>query len=343
MNDAYKEAGVNIDAGNETVELIKKHVQKTFRKEVKSGLGGFGGLFALQNYQQPVLVSSTDGVGTKLKIAFAMDKHDSVGIDLVAMCVNDILVQGAEPLFFLDYIGTGKLYPSQVEEIVKGISEGCIQANCSLIGGETAEMPGIYKNGEYDLAGFTVGVVEESQIIDGSNIKEGDIIIGLASNGLHSNGFSLVRDLLFNKNNYQVRDFVPEIDNVLGEELLKPTRIYVKPILAMLKQINIKGMAHITGGGLIENIPRILPEGLQAEIRTGSWAKPPIFPFLQKLGNLKSSDLYRTFNMGIGFTLIIDENDKDKALAILKESGEKPFVIGRVNKGNKAVVLLGDE
>lgn len=340
MSEAYKNAGVNIDAGNEAVERIKGHAQKTFRKEVMTGLGGFGSLFALENkYKKPILVSGTDGVGTKLKIAFAMNKYDTVGIDLVAMCVNDILVQGAEPLFFLDYIATGELKPNQIEEIIKGISDGCLQANCSLIGGETAEMPGMYQKGEFDLAGFAVGVVDQNKLIDGTNIEEGNLIIGLQSNGLHSNGFSLVRHLLFTENNYEVEEYLPELDSVLGLELLKPTRIYVKSILNLIKQIPVKGMAHITGGGFIDNIPRILPAGLEAEIELGSWEKSAIFDFLQKIGNLQTDDMYRTFNMGIGYLLIIEDKYKDRSIKLLENLGEKPYLIGRVKKGDNGVVL----
>ena len=343
MSEAYKKAGVDIDAGNEAVERMKKHVQKTFRPEVKTGLGGFGSLFALQSYQKPILVSGTDGVGTKLKVAFAADKHDTIGIDLVAMCVNDILVQGAEPLFFLDYIATGKLFPEQIESIVKGISEGCLQANCSLIGGETAEMPGMYSGEEYDVAGFAVGVVEEEQLVDGSKISNGDIVIGLSSSGLHSNGFSLVRELFFKQAAYQVTDYLPELGTTLGEELLKPTRIYVKTILELLKQVSIKGMAHITGGGLLENIPRVLPDGLQAEIKLGSWEIPPIFKGLQKIGNLKKEELYRTFNMGIGYVIIINQQEQELALQLLKELGEQAYVIGRIKEGGEGLVLVGEE
>ena len=343
MSEAYKKSGVDIDAGNEAVERMKKHVQKTFRPEVKTGLGGFGSLFALQSYQKPILVSGTDGVGTKLKVAFAADKHDTIGIDLVAMCVNDILVQGAEPLFFLDYIATGKLFPEQIESIVKGISEGCLQANCSLIGGETAEMPGMYSGEEYDVAGFAVGVVEEEQLVDGSKISNGDIVIGLSSSGLHSNGFSLVRELFFKQAAYQVTDYLPELGTTLGEELLKPTRIYVKTILELLKQVSIKGMAHITGGGLLENIPRVLPDGLQAEIKLGSWEIPPIFKGLQKIGNLKKEELYRTFNMGIGYVIIINQQEQELALQLIKELGERAYVIGRIKEGGEGLVLVGEE
>lgn len=340
MSDAYKKAGVDIDAGNEAVAKIKNHANKTFRKEVMTGLGGFGSLFALESkYKKPILVSGTDGVGTKLKIAFAMNKHDTVGIDLVAMCVNDILVQGAEPLFFLDYIATGELKPNQIEQIVKGISDGCLQANCSLIGGETAEMPGMYQHEEYDLAGFAVGIVDEEQLIDGSNIEEGDLIIGLQSNGLHSNGFSLVRHILFSENNYKIDDYIPELDSILGLELLKPTRIYVGSILNLIKEVPVKGMAHITGGGFIDNIPRILPTGLEAEIEVDSWEIPTIFNFLQKIGNLQSNDMYRTFNMGIGYLLIVESRYQEQALESLRNLGEKPYLIGRVKRGENGVVF----
>ncbi|OEF99474.1 phosphoribosylformylglycinamidine cyclo-ligase [Vulcanibacillus modesticaldus] len=343
MNKAYKRAGVDIDAGNEAVERMKRHVAKTFRTEVRTGLGGFGSLFALPNkYKQPILVSGTDGVGTKLKIAFELDKHDTVGIDLVAMCVNDILAQGAEPLFFLDYIATGKLVPEKIEEIVKGIANGCEQGGCALIGGETAEMPGMYVQDEYDLAGFAVGVVEEAEIIDGSKIKAGDVLIGLASNGLHSNGYSLVRYLL-EENGYHLNDYIKELDRTLGEELLKPTRIYVRPILEMMKQVKIKGIVHVTGGGFIENIPRVLPKKIQANIEMGSWDIPPIFTFLQKIGSLKRDEMYRTFNMGIGLILIVDEKDKDLVINLAKQQGEKAYLIGSVSTGNQDVILLGDE
>ncbi|MFV9511474.1 phosphoribosylformylglycinamidine cyclo-ligase [Tepidibacillus sp. LV47] len=344
MRDLYKEAGVDIQAGNEVVRRISGHVRKTFRKEVRTDLGGFGALFSLpiNKYKRPILVSSTDGVGTKLKIAYEMNRHDTIGIDAVAMCVNDILVYGAEPLFFLDYLATGKLLPEQAEQVVSGIVEGCLQANCSLIGGETAEMPGIYQNHEYDVAGFVVGIVEEDQVIDGSSIKQGDILIGLASNGLHSNGFSLVRYLLFEKNHFQLTDQIEELGEPLGEELLKPTRIYVKTILNMLKEVSIKGMIHITGGGFIENIPRIIPKGLQANIQLGSWEIPPIFSFLQKLGELKQEELYRTFNMGIGFILVVAKEEKEKVLHLAEQLGEKAYIIGEIVKGDQEVKLLSE-
>lgn len=341
----YKDAGVDIDAGIEAVERIKGHAQKTFRKEVMSGLGGFGSLFALDinKYKKPILVSGTDGVGTKLKVAIDMNVHETVGIDLVAMCVNDILVQGAEPLFFLDYLATGKLMPEQIEDIVSGVADGCEQAKCSLIGGETAEMPGMYNAGDYDAAGFVVGVVDEENLIDGTDIEEGNIVIGLASSGLHSNGFSLVRHLLFEKNDYHLSAFVPELDEVLGEELIKPTKIYVNLIQRMLEEVSIKGMAHITGGGLLDNIPRILPEGLQAEINLDAWEVPPIFNLLKKLGNLPNSEIYRTFNMGIGFVLIVDKKDKESILNIARELDEEAYVLGSISNGNQGVVLIGDE
>ncbi|TCS80612.1 phosphoribosylformylglycinamidine cyclo-ligase [Tepidibacillus fermentans] len=346
MRDLYKEAGVDIQAGNETVRRISNHVRKTFRKEVRTDLGGFGGLFALpiDKYRRPILVSGTDGVGTKLKIAYEMNRHNTIGIDAVAMCVNDILVYGAEPLFFLDYLATGKLLPEQAEQVVSGIVEGCLQANCSLIGGETAEMPGIYQNSEYDVAGFVVGVVEEDQIIDGSSIKHGDVLIGLASNGLHSNGFSLVRYLLFEKHHYRLTDLIEELGNQqLGVELLKPTRIYVKPILKMLEEVSIKGMVHITGGGFIENIPRVIPKGLQANIQLGSWDVPAIFSFLQRLGDLRQEELYRTFNMGIGFILIVSKEEQEKVIQLAGMFGEKAYVIGEIMEGNQGVNLLGEK
>jgi len=341
--DLYKESGVDIQAGNETVKRISSHVRKTYRKEVRTDLGGFGGLFALpvEKYKRPILVSGTDGVGTKLKIAYDMNHHDTIGIDAVAMCVNDIVVYGAEPLFFLDYLATGKLIPEQAEQIVKGIADGCLQAGCSLIGGETAEMPGIYQKNEYDVAGFAVGVVEEEKIIDGHLIQPGDVLIGLASNGVHSNGFSLVRYLLEN-HQYHLEDEVKEI-GILGEELLKPTRIYVKTILELTKEVTIKGMVHITGGGFVENIPRVLPNGLQANIQLGTWAIPSIFTFLQTIGELQQEELYRTFNMGIGFLLIVGKDQSEKVLALSKELGETPYVIGQIVEGNQGVMLLGEQ
>lgn len=345
MSETYKQAGVDIDAGNEAVERIKGHAKRTSRTEVMSGLGGFGSLFALDSnkYKKPILVSGTDGVGTKLKIAIDMNVHDTVGIDLVAMCVNDVLVQGAEPLFFLDYLATGKLMPEQIENIVSGIADGCEQAKCALIGGETAEMPGMYNAGDYDAAGFVVGVVDEEELIDGSDIEEGNVIIGIESSGLHSNGFSLVRYLLFEKNDYDLSAYIPELDEVLGKELLKPTKIYVDFVQHALKEISINGMAHITGGGLLENIPRILPDNLQADINLDSWEVPPIFSLLKNLGNLTNNEIYRTFNMGIGFVLIIDKKDKERIINIAEELDEQVHILGSISKGNQGVVLIGDE
>lgn len=334
----YKSSGVDIDAGNKAVELIKKHVRITYRKEVIGDLGGFAGFFKLdlKKYKNPVLVSGTDGVGTKIKIAQDLDKHDTIGIDLVAMCVNDILVTGAEPLFFLDYIACGKLLPEKIERIVKGISDGCREAGCSLIGGETAEMPGVYKDEEYDLAGFAVGAVEEKDIIDGSKITEKDRVIGISSSGLHSNGFSLARKVLFEKGRLSYNTYIEELGKTLGEELLTPTKIY-KKALDVLKHVRIKGIAHITGGGLIENPPRVLKQGLSFRFFIGSWEVPPIFNIIQSIGKIEESEMLRVFNMGIGLIIIIPEEEVDRAIKILKENGEKAFVIGEVFKGERGV------
>jgi len=326
---AYKEAGVNIEAGYEAVSRMKKHVQRTARAGVIGGLGGFGGMFDLSSLQlkEPVLVSGTDGVGTKLMIAFWMDKHDTIGIDAVAMCVNDIVVQGAEPLFFLDYIACGKAEPEKIEAIVKGISDGCEQAGCALIGGETAEMPGLYSQNEYDLAGFTVGACEKSQLITGETIQAGDVLIGLASSGIHSNGYSLVRKVF---NNWSLLDFVDELGCTLGEELLKPTKIYVKPILSALKKFPLKGMAHITGGGFIENIPRMLPEGLGAMIEEKSWPIPPVFQLISSHGQIDYEEMYNIFNMGIGMVIAVDREIAADVLQHFEQSGEKAYQIGVV-------------
>lgn len=335
----YKEAGVDISWGNEFVRKIKPLIKKTFRPGVIGGIGGFSGLFRIEtkNYKDPVLVSSTDGVGTKLKIAFMMNRHDTVGIDLVAMGVNDILVQGAEPLFFLDYMATGKLRTDQAIDIVKGIIKGCREAECALLGGETAEMPSLYKEGEYDLAGFVVGIVEKKRILDGSKIKPGDVLIGLASSGLHSNGFSLARKLFFEKMRYKVNGLIKGLKRPLGKELLCPTSIYVKPVLKLLKEYNIKGMSHITGGGITENLPRILPDGASAVIKKGSWKIYPIFRIIQEMGNVSEKEMYRTFNMGIGFILVVSKKDADSILRRLKRLGEKAYVIGRIAKGKRGV------
>ncbi len=289
MANAYKQAGVDIEAGYEAVNRMKKHVQKTMRQEVLGGLGGFGGMFDLSkfDYKEPVLVSGTDGVGTKLKLAFQMDRHDTIGIDAVAMCVNDIVVQGAEPLFFLDYLAVGKAVPERIEQIVKGVWEGCIQAGCSLIGGETAEMPGMYAEDEYDIAGFAVGIADKSKLVTGQDIQEGDILLGISSNGIHSNGYSLVRKVLLEKGGLTLDQHIDKLGHTLGEELLHPTKIYIKPILNVFKNFDVKGMAHITGGGFIENIPRMMPDGIGVEIDYGSWPIQPIFIYFEENGDLK--------------------------------------------------------
>lgn len=343
MSEAYKKAGVDIAAGNEAVERMKKHVKRTMRPEVLTDLGGFGALFGLnkEKYEEPVLVSGTDGVGTKLKIAFAMDRHDTIGIDAVAMCVNDIVVQGAEPLFFLDYLACDKVIPEKIEAIVAGIAEGCHQSGCSLIGGETAEMPGMYSEGEYDIAGFTVGVVDKSKIINGSTIAPGDTVIGLASSGVHSNGFSLVRKLLIEQAGYDLKDEIQELGGTLGDTLLTPTKIYVKPLLALIEKLNVKGMAHITGGGFIENIPRMLPDHVNVDIDYGSWPILPIFELMQKKGSISNRDMFTTFNMGIGLVLVVSEQDAAEALRVLKEQGEEAYVIGRVTEGDAVVTFTG--
>ncbi len=344
MSEAYKNAGVDIAAGNEAVERMKKHVKKTFRPEVMTDLGGFGALFGLNKgaYEEPVLVSGTDGVGTKLKIAFAMDKHDTIGIDAVAMCVNDIVVQGAEPLFFLDYLATGKVVPEKIEAIVAGIADGCLQSGCALIGGETAEMPDMYTEGEYDIAGFTVGVVDKKKIINGQSIAAGDAVIRLASSGVHSNGFSLVRKLLLEQHGYKLTDEVEELGGTLGATLLEPTKIYVKPLLKLIQSLEVKGMAHITGGGFIENIPRMLPEGVNVEIQHGTWPVLPIFQLMQTKGEISDSDMYTTFNMGIGLVLVVADADKEEALRQLKEAGEEAYLIGKVTEGEKVVTFTGN-
>jgi phosphoribosylformylglycinamidine cyclo-ligase len=332
MSNAYKEAGVNIEAGYEAVTRMKKHVQKTVRAGVLGGLGGFGGMFDLSvlNLKEPVLVSGTDGVGTKLMIAFMMDRHDTIGIDAVAMCVNDIVVQGAEPLYFLDYIACGAADPAKIEAIVKGVADGCEQAGSALIGGETAEMPGLYDQNEYDLAGFAVGAAEKSKLITGETIQPGDVLIGLSSSGIHSNGYSLVRKVFFNDAKWPLTKYVDELGCTLGEELLKPTKIYVKPILAALKKFNLKGLAHITGGGFIENIPRMLPDGLGVKIKENSWPVPPVFHLISKLGQIESKEMYNVFNMGIGMVIAVSKEEAPGLLELLSQSGEKAFEIGEV-------------
>lgn len=328
----YREAGVDIDAGDAFVERIKPHVRATFRPEVLTDLGGFGGLFRFQadRYQDPVLVSGTDGVGTKLKIAFLMDKHDTVGIDLVAMCVNDIAVSGAEPLFFLDYFATGKLSLSTAEAVVRGISEGCRQAGCALIGGETAEMPSFYAEGEYDLAGFAVGVVDRPKMIDGRQIVPGDAVIGLASTGVHSNGFSLVRKVLLERSGLTVDRVVPELGGVLGETLLTPTRIYAKQIVALADACPLKGIAHITGGGITDNLPRVFPARCGALIRRGSWPVLPIFQVIQERGSVAPDEMYRVFNMGIGLIVVVAPEQADLVMTKATELGDRAYHIGEI-------------
>ncbi len=346
MSEAYKQAGVDIHAGYEAVERIKKHISRTKRPEVMSAIGGFGGMFQLDiaKYKEPVLISGTDGVGTKLKIAFAMNRHDTIGIDCVAMCVNDIAVSGAEPLFFLDYIGCGRLDPQVIEEIVKGVAEGCTQAGCALVGGETAEMPGMYENGEYDIAGFSVGAVDKAKIIDGSSIKPGDLILGISSSGLHSNGFSLVRKILLEDAGLDLHQEVEALGKSLGEELLTPTRIYVPAVMKIRDHQAVKGFAHITGGGFIENIPRILPENCGAEIDFGSWPIQPIFKLLKETGNLDTVGMFNTFNMGIGMVVIVSNDHKEEVQEIidaLESENEKVYVIGRVVEGAHEVTFGG--
>lgn len=341
----YKDAGVDIDAGNTFVNLIKPLVKATHRPEVMADIGGFGGLFSLNSskYKNPVLVSGTDGVGTKLKLAFLADKHDTVGIDLVAMCVNDIIVQGAEPLFFLDYLATGRLQPEKAAAIVKGIADGCVQAGCALIGGETAEMPGFYADGEYDLAGFAVGVVERDNVIEGSSITVGNRLIGLASSGLHSNGYSLARKVIFDRMGMGIHAPLPDINKTVAEELLTPTRIYVKSILNLIRDFRINGIAHITGGGLLENIPRILPHGCKAVLNRHSWEIPAIFRFLQEGGNIDEAEMFRTFNCGIGMVLAVPENEADEVLIRLSGLHEQACIIGEVAKcepGKECVELV---
>jgi len=328
----YKEAGVDIDKAEDFIHQIRPLVKSTYRTGVLGEIGGFGGLFHLdvQKYHDPVLVSATDGVGTKIKIAILMDQHDTIGIDLVAMCVNDIIVHGATPLFFLDYLAMGQLSSSTATQIVEGIAAGCRQAKCSLIGGETAEMPGFYPPGDYDLAGFVVGVVEREHLIDGSEIARGHRLIGLASSGLHANGFSLVRKVLFERRGLKVSDYIPALGSQLGQELLKPTRIYVDAVLNLLRDFPIRGMAHITGGGLTQNVPRILPRSCQAVIYPGNWPVPPIFRFLQEQGNIPEEDMWRTFNMGIGLVLVVSGNQVEEIVHRLQALNEDPFIIGDI-------------
>lgn len=332
----YKAAGVDVEAGYKSVELMKSHVKGTYRPEVLADIGGFGGLFSIakaKDMEEPVLVSGTDGVGTKLKLAFLMDKHDTIGIDAVAMCVNDIICTGAEPLFFLDYIACGKNFPEKIASIVSGVAEGCKQSSCSLVGGETAEMPGFYPEDEYDLAGFAVGIMDKTKAIDGKSISEGDLLIGIKSSGIHSNGYSLVRKV-FDISKENLNKHEESLGMTLGEALLTPTKIYVKSILELISQINIKGISHVTGGGFIENIPRMMPEGLQVNIDEGTWEILPIFKLIEERGNVDRMAMYNTYNMGIGMVLAVDSDDADKAVKILNELGESAYIIGNVTKGD---------
>ncbi len=340
FSDSYKAAGVDVTAGYKAVELMKAHVAKTMTSGVVSGLGGFGGLFELdlQGIQKPVLVSGTDGVGTKLKLAILQDKHDTVGIDCVAMCVNDVVCCGAKPLFFLDYVAVGKNIPEKVANIVSGVAEGCVQSGCALIGGETAEMPGFYPEDEYDLAGFTVGVVDKDKILDPAKVEAGDVIIGLASSGVHSNGFSLVRKV-FDVENADLGEYYDELGSTLGECLLTPTRIYVKSILALLDAVQVKSISHITGGGFYENIPRCLPDGKQAVIDRASVDVLPIFQLIAKQGGISERDMFNTFNMGVGMCVVVKKEDAAKAVEVLTACGEKAKVIGRVEDGDQGVVI----
>ena len=332
MGISYKDSGVDIDAGNRAVELMKNEVESTFTSGVINNPGGFGGLYKPEfgALKEPVLVSGTDGVGTKLKLAFELDIHDTIGIDLVAMSVNDILVQGARPLFFLDYLATGKIEPEKVAEIVRGIAAGCREAGAALLGGETAEMAGFYNAGEYDLAGFAVGITDQANLITGENIEPGDKLIGLASSGVHSNGFTLARKALFEIAGYLYNEKLTGLENSLGQELLKPTKIYVRTVLALLEKYDIKGMAHITGGGILENLPRILPENLKAVIKKDSWKKPEIFKIIQEAGSITEAEMYRTFNMGLGFILVVDPADEDKIFKQLDELNEEYYLIGEI-------------
>ncbi len=339
-SESYKAAGVDVTAGYEAVKRMKPHVESTFTKGVIGSLGGFGGLFRppVEGMKDPILVSGTDGVGTKLKLAFLMDKHDTVGIDAVAMCVNDIACCGASPMFFLDYIAVGKNYPAKVAGIVAGIAEGCRQAGCALIGGETAEMPGFYPEDEYDVAGFSVGIVDREKMIDGSRLEPGDVLIGVASSGVHSNGYSLVRKTL-GINEKSVRKYIDEFGKTLGEELLTPTRIYVKAIQALIGACDVKAISHITGGGFYENIPRMLRDGICADIEKAALPVPPIFGLIAKTGNIPERDMYNTFNMGAGLVVAVAQADADKALAAIAQAGETGYLIGACRAGEKGVEL----
>ncbi|MDO4545612.1 MAG: phosphoribosylformylglycinamidine cyclo-ligase [Bacillota bacterium] len=343
----YKDAGVDTKEGERAVSLMKEHVKGTFNENVLTGLGSFGSLFSLdvKGMEEPVLVSGTDGVGTKLKIAFLTDKHDTVGIDCVAMCVNDVLCQGAKPLFFLDYIATGKVKAEKIADIVKGIADGCKQSGSALVGGETAEMPDFYSEGEYDMAGFSVGIVDKKKIITGERVAPGNKIVGIASSGIHSNGYSLVRKVFFDKMKMQVSDYVDELGQTLGEALLTPTKIYAKACDAVLPDFDVKGIVHITGGGFFENIPRILPEGAAVSIDVGTWEVPPIFPYIKKCGNIDRKEMFSTYNMGVGMMMVVEEDDAEAVVKALRDAGETANVIGTIieDQGEKVVLNYGDE
>ena len=340
FSDSYKAAGVDVTAGYRAVDLMKKHVARTKTDGAISSIGGFGGLFQpnLTGIEQPILVSGTDGVGTKLKIALLLDKHDTIGIDCVAMCVNDVICVGAKPLFFLDYIAVGKNYPEKVAEIVSGIAEGCVQSGCALIGGETAEMPGFYPVDEYDVAGFSVGLVDRKKMIDGTQMKAGDAIVGIRSSGVHSNGFSLVRKI-FNIDESSARRYVPEFGKTLGEELLTPTKIYVKAVESLLSACPVKAISHITGGGFYENIPRMMTDGLTAKIEKAAVPVLPVFEVMAKTGNIPERDMFNTFNMGVGMCVAVDKNDVHKAVAAIEAAGEKAVVLGEIVSGDEGVIL----
>ena len=337
-SESYKAAGVDVTAGYEAVKQMKPFVESTYIPGVLGSIGGFGGMFEpnIKDMKRPILVSGTDGVGTKLKLAFLMDKHDTVGIDCVAMCVNDIACCGAQPLFFLDYLAVGKNYPERIAQLVKGVAEGCRQAGCALVGGETAEMPGFYPVDEYDLAGFSVGMVDHDKMIDGTKIAPGDVLIAVASSGVHSNGYSLVRKTL-GINEKSVRRYISEFGKTLGEELLTPTKIYVKTIQSLIASCNVKGMSHITGGGFYENIPRMLPEGILASVEKASLPTPEVFKLIQSTGNIPERDMYNTFNMGAGLVIAVDKNDADKALEAIQAAGETGYIIGECKSGEKGV------
>jgi phosphoribosylformylglycinamidine cyclo-ligase len=331
----YKDAGVDTKEGERAVSLMKEHVKKTFNANVLTGLGGFGSVYKLDmdGVSEPVLVAGTDGVGTKLKLAFMMDRHDTVGMDCVAMCVNDVLCQGATPLFFLDYIATGRVRAEKVAEIVKGVADGCLLAGCALVGGETAEMPDFYADGEYDMAGFAVGLADRAKIVDGRDIRAGDILVGLSSSGVHSNGFSLVRRIFFDRMGLAADSFIPELGLGIGEALLTPTRIYAAACRAVLPRAKVKGMVHITGGGFFENIPRVLPAGLGVVIRKGSWDTPAIFPYIQSCGDIEEQEMFATFNMGVGMIMIVAPEDAARVTELLGGAGESAFAIGEVSIG----------